>query len=69
MEAKEQKNAELWTPRTLRPSEIRKFLGKNVFKKMEVGAAVEEATKIIAAQTKRRFRILKAVVGEVAFMD
>jgi hypothetical protein len=65
----QQKNAELWTPRTLRPSEIRKFLGENVFEKMEIGAAVEKTAKIIAMRTKKRFRILKAVVGEVAFAN
>ena len=69
MEAKKQKNAKLWIPYTLRPSEIRKFLGNDVFKKMEVGAAVEKTAKIIAARTEGRFRILKAVVGKVAFMD
>jgi hypothetical protein len=69
MKVEQQKTAELWTKRTLRPSEIRGFLGKNVFKKMEIGAAVEKTAEIIAAQTKSRFRILRAVVGEVAFAD
>ena len=56
---------------SIHPPTIRnwKFLGNDVFKKMEVGAAVEKTAKIIAARTEGRFRILKAVVGKVAFMD